>query len=137
MNNYTAIIKYLGVISNTKDQREVPKMGYQSTLTGEPKTELVNVSRHGKENVRMIDRDTRFGNPFHLKKDGGDYTRDESVDQYESYFKKKIREDEEFREAVEELRGETLGCWCKPKRCHGDVILAYLRGNLDVEPSDD
>lgn len=111
-------------------------MGYQSTLTGERKTELVNVSRHGKENVRMIDRDTRFGNPFRLEEDGGDYTRDESVDRYETWFKEKIKEDEHFRVAVEELRGETLGCWCKPKRCHGDVILAYLRGNLDIEPAE-
>jgi len=112
-------------------------MGYQSTLTGEPKTELVNVNRHGKEGVRMIDRDTQFGNPFRLKKDGGDYTRDESVDRYETRFKEKIKEDEDFQAAVEELRGSTLGCWCKPKRCHGDVILAYLRGNLEVEPAED
>ncbi|WP_244510228.1 DUF4326 domain-containing protein [Natronobacterium texcoconense] len=85
----------------------------------------------------MIDRDTRFGNPFRLKKDGGDYTRQESVDRYEKWFKKKIRTDPDFRAAVEELRGETLGCWCKPKACHGDVILAYLRGNLEVEPEED
>ena len=108
-------------------------MCYQSTLTGEPKTELVNVSRYGMEGVQMIDRDTRFGNPFRLEEDGGDYTREESVAQYEKWFKKKIQTDPDFREAVEDLRGETLGCWCKPKACHGDVILAYLRGNLEVE----
>ena len=22
-----------------------------------------------------------------------------------------------------ELRGKTLGCWCAPKPCHGDVLL--------------
>lgn len=112
-------------------------MGYQSTLTGEPKTELVNVSRYGKEGVRMIDRDTPFGNPFRLETDGGDYTREQSVERYETWFKKKIRTDDAFRAQVEELRGETLGRWCKPKRCHGDVIVAYLRGQLDVEFDDD
>lgn len=112
-------------------------MGYQSTLTGEPKTELVNVSRYGKDDVRMIDRDTRFGNPFRLKEDGGDCTREESVARYETWFKKKIQSDDDFRAAVEELRGKTLGCWCKPKSCHGDVILAYLRGNLEVKTDDD
>ncbi|WP_394326259.1 DUF4326 domain-containing protein [Haloferax profundi] len=81
----------------------------------------------------MIDRDTRFGNPFRLKKDGGKYTREESVERYEQWFKRKVRSDTDFRAAVEELRGETLGCWCKPKACHGDVVLAYLRGNLDVK----
>lgn len=108
-------------------------MGYQSTLTGDPKTELVNVSRHGKEGVCMIDRDTEFGNPFRLKKDGGDYTREESVEAYREWFKQKIQSDPEFQKSVDDLRGETLGCWCKPKQCHGDVILDYLRGNMDLE----
>lgn len=105
-------------------------MGHQSTLGGDPKTELVNVKRHGRDGVRMIDRSTIFGNPFRLDEDGGEYTREESVEQYEEWFMDKITSDDEFREAVEELRGETLGCYCKPKACHGDVILAYLRGQL-------
>lgn len=107
-------------------------MGYQSTLTGEPKTELVNVRKYGKEGIRMIDRDTIFGNPFRLEEVGGDYTREESVAQYKTWFKNKLQTDDEFRESVEDLHGDTLGCWCKPKACHGDVILAYLRGNLEV-----
>ena len=90
-----------------------------------------------RKGVRVIDRDTRFGNPFRLKEDGGDYTREESVVRYETWFKNEIQTDDDFRAAVEELRGETLGCWCKPKPCHGDVILAYLRGNLEVELEED
>lgn len=27
---------------------------------------------------------------------------------------------------IEKLRGLTLGCWCKPKPCHGDILLAFL-----------
>jgi hypothetical protein len=106
---------------------------YQTTLTGEPKTELVNVERYGQDGVQMIDRTTEFGNKFKLKKDGGDYTRKESVEEYRKWFKDKISHDPEFRDAVEELRGETLGCWCKPKPCHGDVILEYLRGRMDMD----
>jgi hypothetical protein len=108
-------------------------MGYQSTLTGEPKTELVNVERYGKEGVCMIDRDTQFGNPYRLKKDGGEYTREESVREYEKWFKNKMKNDPDFKNAVDELRGKTLGCWCKPKKCHGDIILAYLRGDLQID----
>jgi hypothetical protein len=26
-----------------------------------------------------------------------------------------------------ELKGKVLGCWCAPKRCHGDVLLAHLK----------
>lgn len=112
---------------------------HQTTLTGdfesdpEFKTEVVNVSDYGREGVRMIDRSTQFGNPFRLQKDGGEYTREGSVERYREYFINKIESDPEFREAVEELRGEKLGCWCKPKACHGDVIRDYLRGHLDVD----
>lgn len=115
-------------------------MGHQSTLSGEPKTDLVNVSRYdgSKSEICMIDRNTQFGNPFRLEDDGGDYTREESVEAYREWFKEKIKSDPEFREAVENLKGETLGCWCKPKPCHGDVILDYLRGRMDVQiPTED
>ena len=111
----------------------------QTTLLGdfeegpEFTTELVNVSTYGREGVRMIDRTTEFGNPFRLENDGGEYTREESVERYREWFVDEVDSNPEFREAVEDLRGETLGCWCKPKSCHGDVILAYLRGELDVE----
>lgn len=108
-------------------------MGHQSTLTGDPKTELVNVSRYGKEDVRMIDRSTEFGNPFRLEEDGGNHTREESVEAYREWFKQKLKSDPEFRESVQQLKGETLGCWCKPKKCHGDIILEYLRGQMDLE----
>lgn len=64
-------------------------MGYQSTLTDEPKTEIVNVSRYGRDGVRMIDRTTKFGNPFRLEEDGGEYPREESVEQFKGWFKKK------------------------------------------------
>ena len=106
---------------------------YQTTLTGDPKTDLVNVERHDSDEVRMVDRSTKFGNPFRLEEDGGEYTREQSVEEYREWFKNKIQTDPEFREAVKQLRGETLGCWCKPKKCHGDVILEYLRGRLDID----
>ena len=111
----------------------------QTTLLGDfeegPKftTELVNVSTNGRKGVRMIDRTTEFGNPFRLEKDGGEYTREESVERYREWFIDEIESNPEFREAVEDLRGETLGCWCKPKACHGDVILEYIRGEIDVD----
>ena len=27
---------------------------------------------------------------------------------------------------LEELEGKTLGCWCKPKTCHGDVLVELV-----------
>lgn len=98
----------------------------QATLFGKTETKLVNMSRHGREGVTPIDRSTRFGNPFRLEKDGGEYSREGSIEAYREWFSEKVENDPEFRQAVENLRGKTLGCWCKPKACHGDVVVEYL-----------
>ncbi|WP_227357095.1 DUF4326 domain-containing protein [Haladaptatus salinisoli] len=100
----------------------------QTTLTGSPKTTLVNVRNHGRNGVTMIDRSTKYGNPFRMEKDGGQHTREGCVDAYREWWY--ANEQAELREqAKEELLGEVLGCWCTPKACHGDVILEYLRQN--------
>jgi len=110
----------------------------QVTLGGEPETTIVNMSRHGRSGVTPVDRSTRFGNPFKMEKDGGEYTREGCVEAYREWFREKVENDPEFRVAVENLRGETLGCWCKPKACHGDVIVDYLRSvEPGMEGSDD
>lgn len=96
-------------------------------------TTVVNM-HHQSCDVR-IDRKTRFGNPFKLDEDGGSYTREESIDKYRDWFKDKIENDEQFKEAVHELKGKTLGCWCKPQPCHGDVIADYLN-NLGGDNDD-
>ena len=39
-------------------------------------------------------------------------------------------------ESRSELKGKTLGCWCKPKKCHGDILLEIandLRSRKDLE----
>lgn len=68
-----------------------------------------------------------LGNPFRLEAHGGDYTREESIEEYRRVFQKKLDDDDEFREAVEALRGDVLGGWCRSLEddepaCHGDVI---------------
>ncbi|WP_330633649.1 DUF4326 domain-containing protein [Halocatena halophila] len=127
----------------SKSRQTTLSGGYQATLTGDVvQTELVNVSEHGREGVRMIDRSTQFGNPFRMKKDGGEYSREGCVEAYREWFKDKIRTDPEFQQAVEELRGETLACWCVSEpitqteepydTCHGEILLAYLNGEIDI-----
>jgi hypothetical protein len=35
-----------------------------------------------------------------------------------------------FRVRVKhELRGKVLGCWCAPKPCHGDILVAIAEEN--------
>ncbi len=30
-----------------------------------------------------------------------------------------------LRDLKAELQGKVLGCWCKPAKCHGDVLARY------------
>lgn len=82
-------------------------------------TKVVHVNKEPCDVV--IDRSSIWGNPF----DTG--PRSEKIRKYEEY----LMNNEYLMSRIEELRGKTLGCWCKPKACHGDVIVNVLNG-LDL-----
>lgn len=84
-------------------------------------TTVVNL-RRDKYSV-YIGRPSMFGNPFIIDKDG---SRDEVIMKYREYFYHHLESEPEFKKAVEELRGKTLGCYCHPLPCHGDIIAEYL-----------
>ena len=64
-----------------------------------------------------------FGNPFRLS---DCETRGATIERYRSYFYERLKSDQQFREKIHALKGKTLGCFCKPYSCHGDVICEYL-----------
>lgn len=67
-----------------------------------------------------------FGNPFSIPPKATAEERQICLDKYREYFYKRLSADVEFRQRVNELQGKVLGCFCKPKLCHGDVIAEYL-----------
>lgn len=75
-----------------------------------------------------IGRPSKWGNPFtHLKTSTQAQiqvaTRGEAVARYEDY----IRNKPELLADLHELKGKTLGCWCKPKSCHGDILVKLIK----------
>jgi hypothetical protein len=68
-------------------------------------------------------QDGYFGNPFRLSPNepGGS-----TLERYRQYFYNRMDTDPEFREKIHALKGRTLGCFCKPGPCHGDIIAGYL-----------
>ncbi len=68
-------------------------------------------------------QDGYFGNPFQLRSES---QREEVLQKYRDYFYKRIEEDPEFLRRVLELKGKVLGCFCKPRLCHGDIIKEFL-----------
>jgi hypothetical protein len=57
----------------------------------------------------------KWGNPFKIGRDG---TREEVIIKYREW----ILTQPELLKQLPELYGKTLGCWCAPLPCHGDVL---------------
>ena len=70
-----------------------------------------------------IGRGSKWGNPFVIGKDG---TRDEVISKYEMH----IMSSESLVNSLPELVDKTLGCWCKPKACHGDILKIMVEDEL-------
>ena len=62
-----------------------------------------------------IGRPGKWGNPFEIGKDG---TREDVVRKYRAWVIKQPV----LMSSLHELKGKTLGCWCAPRACHGDVL---------------
>lgn len=98
-----------------------------------------NREEHYGDNVFYIGRGSVFGNPFTHIKDRETKAvfvvenRDKAIDLYEPFFDKMYECDEEFKnefdriyEMYKEGKDIYLGCYCKPLRCHGDIIEKKL-----------
>lgn len=82
------------------------------------KTKVVNLNY---ENYDVyIGRGSKWGNYFIIGKDGN---RKEVIAKYKKY----VLNNKDLFNSLEELEGKTLGCHCKPKECHGDVLIELLQ----------
>jgi hypothetical protein len=68
-------------------------------------------------------QDGYFGNRFRI---GHGVSREDTVKRFQRDFIDRIEKDSEFKHRILALKGKRLGCFCKPKACHGDVIAAWL-----------
>lgn len=71
-----------------------------------------------------IGRPSKWGNPFEIGKDGN---RKEVIEKYKQWFWTQP----ELVTSVHDLRGKVLGCWCKPKECHGDFLAELANGGMN------
>lgn len=74
-----------------------------------------------------IGRPSKWGNPFVLGRDGDRAT---IIEKYRRW----VLQQPELVKDLPKLRGKTLGCWCAPLACHGDV-LAELANDPNQGPT--
>jgi len=83
-------------------------------------TQIVN-KKHSNYDVD-IGRPSIWGNPYIIGRDGDRAT---VVAKYKEHF---LGSFHLKQLATEKLKGKVLGCYCKPKACHGDIIVDFLEG---------
>ena len=64
-------------------------------------------------------RGSKWQNPFTVNR----YGLEKCLELYEE----KIRRTPELMEAIPELEGMELGCWCNPSPCHGDILIKLFK----------
>lgn len=69
---------------------------------------------------------SKWANPYSVKSVG---SAERAVELYRTY----LRGNSELWTALEELEGKTLGCWCKPGPCHGDVLVEMFNEKMDAK----
>lgn len=81
-----------------------------------------------------IGRPSKWGNPYtHIpdKETLAKYvvkTREEAISSYKEYILN--GEGKHLLKDLHELQSKTLGCWCYPNKCHGDILLELLNNKL-------
>lgn len=76
-----------------------------------------------------IGRGSKWGNPFtHIKNKTTKAefivnSRKEAIERYKEWILTKP----ELLSCLHELDGKVLGCYCKPKSCHGDVLVELIK----------
>lgn len=61
---------------------------------------------------------SKWFNPFNVKK----YGREKCLELYRDY----ILCTDELLNSLDELKGKTLGCWCYPEKCHGNILIELI-----------
>lgn len=90
---------------------QIPSQGLKGSR--DLKTRVVHCKRAHFD--VYIGRPSKWGNPFKLKKG-------ESRELCLTRYREWLMQQPELLEAVGELRGKVIGCWCKPLPCHGDIL---------------
>lgn len=83
------------------------------------KTTIVNI-KYEKCDI-YIGRGSKWGNPYKINDEIG-MTREHVIELYRKWIIYTIK-GKELQKDLHELEGKSLGCFCKPLNCHGDILI--------------
>jgi Domain of unknown function (DUF4326) len=119
-----AIKSYLDSQGWTDFERErrrwVEQLGYPTLANQTLDTHLLQWAKMNGRHV-YIGRGSKWGNPFELGKDG---PRHYVIESYCFHY---LPRKQSLIDALPELEGKVLECYCVPERCHGEVLIETLK----------
>jgi hypothetical protein len=80
----------------------------------------------GRAMPRQRLKGSPLANPYVIGRDG---TREEVLASYRAWLMGRP----DLLALVPALKGKTLGCWCKPLACHGDLLAQLADGRQEDE----
>jgi hypothetical protein len=89
-------------------------------------TRIVNLNKEPYD--IYIGRGSKWGCPYTIIKDRPTLAKEivNSKEEALSKYKEYVLNSPELMGSLDELDGKTLGCFCKPEPCHGDVLLELI-----------
>jgi hypothetical protein len=78
---------------------------------------------------RYPTKDSVWANPYKINADN---SREQVLELYRAHITEHLNKEASLRVQLETLRGKTLGCWCYPEPCHGDILLSLLCNETDI-----
>ena len=88
------------------------------------------INRRVEQEDIYIGRGSIWGNKFIIGIDG---SRKEVIAQYKADLWKRIKAGEITTAMLKNLHGKKLGCYCKPKNCHGDILVQAVLWAMKLE----
>ena len=69
--------------------------------------------------IVYVGRPTKWGNPYQVSCNATDEFRKKQIEKYRDSMSIMLKQD-----AIKELKGKNLSCWCKlSESCHADFLL--------------
>lgn len=107
--------------------KSIREKGYQNLKEWMSDENNIYIGRAGIVFIngeRFPKKSSIFCNPFKIGKDGD---RNQVLEKYQEYILSKLENDSNFRGELSRLKDKNLGCWCKPEKCHGDILIKLLK----------
>jgi hypothetical protein len=79
---------------------------------------LVYIGNRQRQGPGLVWPKSIWGNPYLVR----EYGREEAI----RLYRERLIHRRDLLVRLPELRGKVLGCWCKPERCHGDVLAELV-----------